>query len=143
MYYYYSDETGHVMSTKSFKKLYNFLKLHAYNVNNFKYCVKIVFGEKSEVIFGNTSIDKFDNIIKNILERSLNIINESDIKIESFYIGLEKNIMEAIIIGPTFSINTEKVEWPMDLNKNQLYIYIWFRYLTGVITTVHPSKVLE
>ena len=143
MYYYYSDETGHVMATKSFKKLYNFLKLHAYGMSDFKYCIKITFGEKSEVIFGNTSIDNFDNITKNILEQSLNIVDENNVKIESFYIGLEKNIMEAIIIGPTFSINTEKVEWPMDLNKNQLYIYIWFRYLTGVITTIHPSEVLE
>ena len=144
---YIYEGKDYTLKTGSFKKLYDFLRVHTITPND---KIFIFSEDKShEIYLGQDDYeDGLDTISKEILSISFYfILGIEGITINNFFKGKERNIyeMEADIpIGydSNCHLYTEDIEVPLrDTNNVTLPIYIWFRYLTGTKTIVNPAEV--
>ena len=144
---YIYEGKDYTLKTGSFKKLYDFLRVHTIAPND-----KIfIFNEDKshEIYLGRDDYkDDLDMIVKEILSISFYfILGIEGITINNFFKGKERNIYEIeaeipIRCDTTYYLYTENIEMPLrDTNNVTLPIYIWFRYLTGTKTIINPAEV--
>ena len=144
---YIYEGKDYTLKTGSFKKLYDFLRVHTISPND---KIFIFSEDKShEIYLGRDDYeDDLDMVAKEILSVSFYfILGIEGIVINKFFKGRERNIYEIeadIPVGydTTYHLYTEDVEEPLrDTNEVMLPVYIWFRYLTGTKTIINPAEV--